>query len=111
MAVGHILCTLLSNQQRRALPAFFKWGSRPFLEIEAGKGTQNDERAPAPPRWSQGHKKPAGPVKPLAASWFLGGPFRFYDFVERAKRYRDGSPLERLTMDIEDAERHCSGSP
>jgi hypothetical protein len=34
-----------------------------------------------------------------------------YDFVERAKRYRDGSPLERLTMDIEDAERHCSGSP
>jgi hypothetical protein len=34
-----------------------------------------------------------------------------YDFVERAKRYRDGSPLERLTMDIEDAERHCSGAP
>jgi hypothetical protein len=34
-----------------------------------------------------------------------------YDFVERAKRYRDGSPLGRLTMDIEDAERHCSGSP
>jgi hypothetical protein len=34
-----------------------------------------------------------------------------YDFVERAKRNRDGSPLERLTMDIEDAERHCSGSP
>jgi hypothetical protein len=34
-----------------------------------------------------------------------------YDFVERAKRCRDGSPLERLTMDIEDAERHCSGSP
>jgi hypothetical protein len=29
----------------------------------------------------------------------------------RAKRYRDGSPLERPTMDIEDAERHCSGSP
>src|SRR6266404_3506507 len=55
MAVGHILCTLLSNQQRRALPAFLKWGSRPFLEIEAGKGTQNDERAPAPrphaPEW------------------------------------------------------------
>src|SRR6266481_6752321 len=26
MAVGHILCTLLSNQQRRALPAFLKLG-------------------------------------------------------------------------------------
>ena len=42
--------------------------------------------------WHEDHFKPGGHI---------------YEMVERAKRYRDGTPLERLTMDIEDAKGRC----
>jgi hypothetical protein len=49
-------------------------------------------------------------VKPWWRRHFEPGGW-CYELVERAKRFRDGSPLDHVDMQIEDVMKMCGGSP